>query len=113
MVEIPRLEAKPNLRKGRLILCISFSRIEAKPTMSIWTTSTGIVIPVKTGIQTSSRPRIKYGVNSSREPLYTLDPDFHRDPWIPAGVYPDENRGRNDGQKKTRTGKVDSKLTAS
>jgi len=51
MVEIPRLEAKLNLRNGRLILYISFSRIEAKPTMSIWTRSTEIVIPVKTGIQ--------------------------------------------------------------
>jgi len=44
------------------------------------TTVTNGVIPVKTGIQ---NPRIK-------------------NPWIPAGVYPDENRGRNDSsiQKK-------------
>ena len=73
MVEILRLEAKLNLRKGRLIHCISFSRIEAKPTMSIWTTSIGVV-------------------NSSREELYTLDPDFHREPWIPAPA-PDLIRG--------------------
>ena len=58
-----------------------------------------IVIPVQTGIQTLSLPCIKHGVNSSREPFYILDPDFHREPWIPAGVYPDENRGRNDQQK--------------
>ena len=25
-----------------------------------------------------------------------LAPGFHRESWIPAGVYPDENRGRND-----------------
>ena len=50
----------------------------------------------RSGIQTSSRPRIKYGVNSSREPSRRLDPSFHREPWIPAGVYPDGNRGRND-----------------
>jgi len=48
------------------------------------------------GIQTSSRPRIQYGVNSSREQSQKLGPGFHREPWIPAGVYPDENRGRND-----------------
>ena len=36
------------------------------------------------GIQTSSRPRIKYGVNSSREPSQRLGPGFHREPWIPA-----------------------------
>ena len=36
------------------------------------------------GIQTSSRPRIKYGVNSSWEPSQRLDPGFHREPWIPA-----------------------------
>jgi hypothetical protein len=51
MVEIPRLDPKLNLHNGRLILCISFSRIEARPTKSIWTTSVGIVIPVKTEIQ--------------------------------------------------------------
>jgi hypothetical protein len=48
------------------------------------------------GIQTSSRPRITYGVNSSREPPQRLAPGFHRESWIPAGVYPDKNRGRND-----------------
>ena len=46
------------------------------------------------GIQTSSRPRIKYGVNSSREPSQRLGPGFHREPWIPA---PDQVRGRSAG----------------
>ncbi|MBS3907769.1 MAG: hypothetical protein KGZ49_12115, partial [Syntrophaceae bacterium] len=41
------------------------------------------------GIQTSSRR--KSGTISN-----ALGPGFHREPWIPAGVYPDENRGRND-----------------
>ena len=36
------------------------------------------------GIQTSSRPRIKCGVNSSREPSQRLGPGFHRELWIPA-----------------------------
>ena len=40
------------------------------------------VTPVETGVQTSSRPRIKYGVNSSREPSQKLDLGFHRGPWI-------------------------------
>jgi hypothetical protein len=39
-------------------------------------------------------PTPYYGVNSSREPLI-LDSGFHRKLWIPAGVYPDENRGQN------------------
>jgi len=34
--------------------------------------------------------------DESREPCQNLGPGFHREPWIPAGVYPDENRGRND-----------------
>jgi hypothetical protein len=34
--------------------------------------------------------------DESREPSQRLGPGFHREPWIPAGVYPDENRGRND-----------------
>ncbi|MDI7258750.1 MAG: hypothetical protein QME90_02385, partial [Thermodesulfobacteriota bacterium] len=29
-----------------------------------------------------------------------LDSCFHRKPWIPAGVYPDENRGRKDNPKR-------------
>jgi hypothetical protein len=40
------------------------------------------------------RPNIvptKVGNHSRR-----LAPGFHRESWIPAGVYPDENRGRND-----------------
>jgi len=31
-----------------------------------------------------------------------LDSCFHRKPWIPAGVYPDENRGRNDNLNGNR-----------
>ena len=34
--------------------------------------------------------------DDSREPFQRLGPGFHREPWIPAGVYPDENRGWND-----------------
>jgi hypothetical protein len=34
---------------------------------------------------------------------------LHRKPWIPAGVYPDENRGRNDNEMRTGN-KVDLKL---
>jgi len=40
--------------------------------------------------------------DESREPYLKLDPGFHRDPWIPAGVYPDENRGRNDNLFRNR-----------
>jgi hypothetical protein len=38
------------------------------------------------GIQTSSRRK--------PETVYTVDPDFHREPWIPAGVYPVLDTGR-------------------
>ena len=34
--------------------------------------------------------------DQSREPSQRVDPGFDREPWIPAGVYPDGNRGRND-----------------
>jgi hypothetical protein len=40
----------------------------------------------------ASRPR----PDESREPSQRLGPGFHREPWIPAGVYPGGNRGRND-----------------
>ena len=42
------------------------------------------VTPAKAGVQNSSRPLIKYGVNSSRELSQRLDPGIHREPWIPA-----------------------------
>jgi len=34
-----------------------------------------------------------------REPSKSLKPK-NIDSWIPAGVYPDENRGRNDGKRQ-------------
>jgi hypothetical protein len=48
------------------------------------------------GIQTSSRRTPDQVRGRRREPSRRLGPGFHRKPWIPAGVYPDENRGRND-----------------
>ena len=44
------------------------------------------------GLDPASRRR----PDESREPSQRLGPGFHREPWIPAGVYPDKNRGRND-----------------
>jgi len=34
--------------------------------------------------------------DESRELPQRPGPGFHREHWISAGVYPDENRGRND-----------------
>jgi len=42
------------------------------------------------GLDPESRRRS----GESREPFCTLDPDFHREPWIPAGVYPVLDTGR-------------------
>jgi hypothetical protein len=49
------------------------------------------------------------GINSSRSPddvpakagnhLKTIDSRFHGKPWIPAGVYPVAERGRNDEER--------------
>jgi hypothetical protein len=40
-----------------------------------------------------SLPRARYG---GIQRSLRLGPGFHRESWIPTGVYPDENRGRND-----------------
>jgi hypothetical protein len=49
---------------------------------------------------------VKTGVQSIRKVLKALDSGFRRNDakmkinWVPAGVDPDENRGRNDVKKK-------------
>jgi hypothetical protein len=50
-----------------------------------------------------SSPRWKPGSRvpgKNRDPVFNMAPGVRRDyDWIPAGVYPDENRGRNDVEK--------------
>src|SRR5271157_3470372 len=52
-------------------------------------------------LRPSFPPRIRYWVNSSGNPVYTLGPDFHREPWIPDQV-------RNDKQSKGTFGAIQS-----